>query len=214
MTRMLKTLLVAVALAAPLAVAAAPPSDPPTPTEPSTPSSPPTSPRTGAATAPVTAPSDADIAHILVTANTIDIENGKLAKRRTENAAVQTFAERMIDDHTALNTQAEQLATRLDLTPTDNATSQALMKEHQANTEMLKNLEGAAFDKAYIDQEVSLHAKLVDQVDRVLLPNAKNPELKSLVEGARPVIAAHLEHAKQVQQQLAPAPTTPTSIID
>jgi putative membrane protein len=218
MTRMSKILLTVplLVVAAELAHAAPtdpPPTQPPTPTEPSTPASPPTSPRTGMGTAPVAAPSDAEIVHILVTANDIDIENGRLAKRRSNNPAVQTFAERMITDHTALKQQVTDLTGRLDLTPADNATSQALKQDHTAAAAALKDLEGAAFDKAYIDQEVTLHATLVDQVDRVLIPNAKNAELKTLVEGARPVLAAHLEHAKQVQQQLGVTPSAPAAIV-
>jgi putative membrane protein len=211
MTRMLKGLL-AVALLITVTPAAS--ASQPTPTPPSTPSTPPTTtpPPTGATTAPAAAPTDAQIVHILNTANNIDIDDGKLAKRRTENAAVQTFAERMIGDHTALNTRTDDLTSRLDLTPEDNDTSKAMMTEHETYAATLKDLEGAAFDKAYVDHEVTFHASVLDQIDRVLLPNARNAELKTLIEGARPVIAAHLEHARQLQQQVTPGATAPAML--
>ena len=51
-------------------------------------------------------PSDPQIAGIVVTANQIDIDAGKLAKSRSKNKEVQGFANQMITDHTAVNKQA------------------------------------------------------------------------------------------------------------
>ena len=47
------------------------------------------------------APNDAQIAGIVVAANQIDVDAGKLAKSRSKNKEVQDFAQRMITDHTA-----------------------------------------------------------------------------------------------------------------
>ena len=52
------------------------------------------------------APNDAQIAHIVVTANQIDIDAGKLAKSRSKSKEVKDFAQQMITDHTAVNQQA------------------------------------------------------------------------------------------------------------
>src|SRR5262245_59305754 len=49
---------------------------------------------------------DANIAAIVVAANTIDVENGELAKTKTKNAGVKAFAEQMITDHKSVNKQA------------------------------------------------------------------------------------------------------------
>src|SRR5207253_7229538 len=64
-------------------------------------------------------PSDPQIAHIVVTANQIDIDAGKLAKSTSKNKEVQEFAQRMITDHTAVNKQAGALAKKLGVTPED-----------------------------------------------------------------------------------------------
>jgi putative membrane protein len=63
-------------------------------------------------------------------------------------------------------------------------------------------LKGAAVDKAYIDHEVAYHQAVLDAVDKTLIPNAKNEELKALLVKVRPAFVAHLEHAKQVQASL------------
>jgi putative membrane protein len=148
-------------------------------------------------------PSDPQIAGIVVTANSIDIDAGKLAKSRTKNKEVSKFAQLMITDHTAVNQQAGALAKKLGVTPADSDTSKSLKAGAADNVKNLKGLKGAAFDKAYVDHEVAYHQAVLDAVDKVLIPSAKNAELKDLIVKVRPAFVAHLEHAKMVQADLA-----------
>jgi putative membrane protein len=147
-------------------------------------------------------PTDPQIAGIVVTANTIDINAGKLARARTKNKEVSKFARQMITDHTAVNKQAGALAKKLHVKPADSDTSKSLKAGAADNMKNLKGLKGAAFDKAYIDHEVAYHQAVLDAIDKVLIPNAKNAELKDLIVKVRPAIAAHLDHAKMVQADL------------
>ena len=142
---------------------------------------------------------DANIAAIVVAANTIDVENGELAKSKTKNAEVKAFADRMITDHNAVNKQATDLASKLSLTPEDNDTSRMLKTNAEMTRDGMKNMDGAAFDKAYVDNEVAYHKAVLDMLDGTLLPNAQNAELKSLLESVRPAFVAHLEHAQKLQ---------------
>jgi putative membrane protein len=148
-------------------------------------------------------PTDPQIAGIVVTANTIDINAGKLAKSRTKNKEVAKFAQQMITDHTAVNKQAGALVKKLHVKPADSDTSKSLKAGAADNMKNLKGLKGAAFDKAYVDHEVAYHQAVLDAIDKVLIPNAQNAELKDLIVRVRPAIAAHLEHAKMVQGDLA-----------
>ncbi len=137
-----------------------------------------------------------------VTANTIDVELGALARSRAVSPEVQRFAEMMQRDHTAVNQRAAALADRLGVTPKDNAVSQSLLKgatEARATIELLK---GPAFDKAYIDREVGYHQAVLDALDNLLIPTTENAELKTLLVDVRPAFAAHLEHAKKLQTTL------------
>ena len=145
---------------------------------------------------------DAQIASIVVTANQVDIDAGKLASSMGSNAEVKKFGEQMVTDHTGVNKQATELVTKLKVTPKDNATSQSLKEGGAANVANLKKLKGAAFDKAYIDHEVAYHQQVLDAVDKTLIPSASNAELKALLEKVRPAFVAHLEHAKQLQSSL------------
>jgi putative membrane protein len=143
-------------------------------------------------------PSDAEIAAIVVTANQVDIDAGKLAAANATNPDVKAFGKTMVTDHTAVNKQATDLAGKLKLTPKDNPTAQSLKAGGEKNVAALKKLKGAAFDKAYIDQEVAYHQAVIDALDKVLIPNAQNAELKALLEKSRPAFVAHLNHAKEV----------------
>ncbi len=60
---------------------------------------------------------DAQIAAIVVTANQVDIDAGKLAVAKAASTQVRDFAQTMITDHTGVNQAATELATRLRLSP-------------------------------------------------------------------------------------------------
>src|SRR4026208_1054166 len=145
---------------------------------------------------------DAQIASIVVTANQVDIDAGKLAHSMATDAGVKKFAQLMITDHTGVNKSATALVTRLKVTPEDNPTSQSLKSEGEKNVADLKRLEGKAFDKAYIDHEVDYHQQVIDAMDKTLIPDAQNAELKALLVKVRPAFVAHLEHAKKIQATL------------
>lgn len=147
-------------------------------------------------------PNDAQIAHIVVTANTIDVEAGELAMKTSARPEVKHFAEMMVKDHKSVNKSAVDLATKLGVKPEDNDTSRALMKGHGENMAKLRALKGAEFDRAYIDHEVAYHVAVLDAIDKVLVPNAKNAELKALIVKVRPAIATHLDHARKAQASL------------
>lgn len=147
-------------------------------------------------------PSDPQIAAIVVTANQVDVDAGKLAKNRTKNKDVRQFAQQMITDHTGVNQQAVALAKKLEVKPEPSDTSRDLQKGGDENVAKLKKLKGARFDKAYVAHEVAYHQAVLDAIDKTLVPSAQNAELKDLIVKVRPAIAAHLDHAKHLQAQL------------
>jgi len=147
-------------------------------------------------------PTDPQIAHIVVTANQVDIDAGKLAESKGSSKEVRDFGKMMVTDHSGVNKQAVELVTKLKVKPEDNPTSQSLKSGGAENVKKLEGLKGAAFDKAYIEHEVAYHQQVLDAVDKTLIPNAKNEELKALIVKVRPAFVAHLEHAKQIQSKL------------
>jgi putative membrane protein len=143
-------------------------------------------------------PTDPQIAHIAYTADLIDIENAKQALDKSKNKEVRTFAQQMVHDHTAVNDQALALVKKLNVTPEDNATSKALTEQADATRKKLAGLSGAAFDKAYVDNEVAFHKTVNTALADTLIPDAQNAELKALLERGLGLFKAHQAHAEQL----------------
>jgi putative membrane protein len=145
---------------------------------------------------------DAQIASVVVTANQVDIDAGRLAASRSNSREVRAFAQLMITDHTAVNKSATDLVAKLKVTPRDNPTSQTLKAAGEKNLVHLKTLKDAAFDRAYVDHEVAYHQQVIDALDKTLIPGTTNEELKALLVKVRPAFVAHLEHAKRLQASM------------
>jgi putative membrane protein len=154
------------------------------------------------ATAEDAKPNDAQIAHIAYTAGQIDIQAAELALRKSKNKDVRDFAENMVRDHKAVNDQALALVKKLNVTPQDNDTSEAIAKQASAKEAELKRLNGAAFDKAYADNEVAYHKMVDNALETVLIPDASNPELKDLLTTGLKIFQGHEQHAEHVAQSL------------
>jgi len=147
--------------------------------------------------------SDAQIAAIVVAANQVDIDAGQLAIAKAKDAEVKDFAQRMVTDHAAVNKAAVELVTKLGVTPEPSDASRALAAGGTEARAKLDQLEGDAFDRAYVDNEVAYHEAVIEVLDAQLIPSATNPELASALTGARPAFEAHLQHARHIQAKLA-----------
>ena len=143
-------------------------------------------------------PSDPQIAHIAYTAGVIDVEAAKLAIEKSQNEDVVEFAETMLRDHEAVNVQALDLVKKLNVTPEDNDTSKALTQAASDKRAELAKLDGAAFDKAYVDSEVAYHKQVNEALETLLIPSAANAELKSLLETGLKLFQGHQQHAEHV----------------
>lgn len=139
---------------------------------------------------------DANIAAIVVAANNADIKYAELALAKSQDADIRKFAMMTKMDHESVNKAAIGLVTRLKVTPVDNQRSFDLRDDAEARRLLFRDLEGFAFDSAYIVNEVSYHKALLAAIDGALIPSAKNAELKALLVSVRPAVAAHLDHAE------------------
>jgi putative membrane protein len=156
----------------------------------------------GIAAAQSSKPNDAQIAHIAYTAGQLDIQAAEQALQKSKNKDVIAFATDMERDHKAVNEQALALVKKLNVTPLDNDTSKALTKQAEDKRAELAKLSGAAFDKAYIDNEVAYHKTVNGALEKTLIPSASNAELKSLLETGLKIFQGHEQHAEHVAAEL------------
>jgi putative membrane protein len=155
------------------------------------------------AASPATRLDDSQIAAIVVAANTIDVRYGEIARERAQNPRVKEFAESMIASHAAVNESAGKLVERLGVTPQANDISRSLESSASETRETLSSKSGADFDRAYIDNEVAYHRAVLDALDNLLIPNARNAELRDTLVAVRPSFEAHLRHAQSLQEELS-----------
>lgn len=147
-------------------------------------------------------PTDPQIAHIAYTAGSIDVTAGKQAIAMSKNKAVVAFANDMVRDHEAVNKQALDLVKKLKVTPEDNDTSRSLAKQAAEKQAELAKLSGAAYDKAYVANEVAYHKAVIGALDTLLIPSSSNAELKSLLQTGVKIFQGHLQHAEHVAAEL------------
>jgi putative membrane protein len=148
------------------------------------------------------APTDPQIVGIVETADDIDINYAKLALSKARDKQVRDFAQQMITDHSAVQKSVINVASKLNVTPADSPTSDSLKAQAQQTLEKLRGLKGKAFEKSYVDNEVSYHEAVINATKTVLIPSAQNAELKSALQGAEPLFEGHLAHAERVQSAI------------
>jgi putative membrane protein len=147
-------------------------------------------------------PTDPQIADIAYTAGQIDIEQAIDALKKTQNKAVRAFAEEMIRDHLAVNNKVLALCDKLKVTPESNDTSKTMYRNASLKREELRALSGAAFDKAYAENEVAYHEAVIGAVESTLIPAAQNAQLKSLLETGLKLFKEHQKHAEKLVDEL------------
>ena len=145
---------------------------------------------------------DAQIAHIAYTAGQIDIAAAQQALQKSHNKDVRAFAEVMARDHAAVNQQALALVKKLGVTPENNPISESLSKQAADELKKLAALNGGAFDKAYVHNEVAYHKAVNAALSNTLIPSAQNAELKSLLQTGLTLFQEHQMHAEHLAQQL------------
>ena len=144
---------------------------------------------------------DPNIVYILDEANASDSARGQLASTKGTSADVKAFGRLMVGEHHALRLQGQQLATKLSVTPQAPSGDQSDAQAKQIMDSLQAMPKGKAWDKAYIDYEVTYHQAVLETATKALNA-AQNQELKDLIQKAAPVIQHHLDRAQQIQKSL------------
>ena len=136
-------------------------------------------------------------------ANDVDLSFARVAYTNSGSEEVKAFARRMLTDHTQLIATMRALSAELEISPSDDGGSRDLRDFSTLQRDSLRALDGRAFDNAYVAMELDRHRAMLSMIDDVLLPRAHSGELRELLASARPIIAAHVAHAEQLQATLA-----------
>lgn len=142
---------------------------------------------------------DSDIAEIMKTANTAEIDAGKLAKSKASNTQVKDFAKMMVNEHEENMKDGKKVAKEEKIKPEMTDTSKELKGSARDQLAELKNKKGADFDKAYIDNQVAMHQQLLNDLDQKFIPAASNAEFKTYLQNTREHVQQHLSKAQEIQ---------------
>jgi putative membrane protein len=158
----------------------------------------------GALTArpPVESLSDAQIMAVMSSTHEAELQQARLALRKSRHAQVRKFAQMIISDHGSVQKKERRLVQSSGIAPSGSNLLSQLNTNTQAAAQMLQTADATEFDRAYMSVQVSSHEQVLAALDNELIPAAQNSELEALLEEIRPIVEHHLQQAQQIQQSL------------
>lgn len=156
-------------------------------------------PGTGSETPVAGAMSDANIAAVASASNQDEIQTSRVELEKGENAGIKEFAQRMVDAHTKMEQEMTQLLQTKAITPQDNPQSTQMKQAAQSALQGMQAMSGRALDSMYIAHQVQAHQMTLQALETTLIPNAQDPQLRAMLEAARPAVAQHLADAQKLQ---------------
>jgi putative membrane protein len=148
---------------------------------------------------------DMNSATLLRLANEAEISAGMLARNQASDAAVRAYAEQMIAEHTAADQRLDALMQGVDPNAEEHPLVRHTREEIAVVSAALMGLTGPAFDLAYMDSQLALHAKVLFLADAALVPQVQSDRVRQELLQLRPSIQDHLRAALPIQEQLRPA---------
>lgn len=139
---------------------------------------------------------ESQVIKVVSTANNGEIKQARtvLPKLKTEEA--RKYAQMMINEHSANEKKGQTLASSLKLTPQVSGISTSLQKDSDNVVRKLSN--SSTPDKDYMSSQVDVHRKVLNTIEKQLIPNAKNAELKNMLTQTRTAVTKHLKMAEDI----------------
>jgi putative membrane protein len=148
------------------------------------------------ATATTLSPADTEFALRAASGSNAEISLGELAQKNAASPAVKEFGQRMIADHRRLNQELTTIVGARGLTPPSTPSEPEV-----AAAAALSQRTGAAFDRAYLEEQVAAH-ELTLTLFRHAARNAGDPSLRSFAAREAGTIEEHLEEAQSLLRQV------------
>lgn len=149
---------------------------------------------------------DAQIAKVLETVDSGEIEQAKIAQKKSKNPKVKKYAAQMIQQHTKSKQKSTKLTKKANITPEDSPVAAQLTGQATEQLETLKNADAKSIDSIYMEGQAQQHQAVLDLVNAQLLPAASHDDLKSLLAEMKAMVEHHASSAKELQASLGGAP--------
>ena len=154
---------------------------------------------------------DAEFLMKVADAGMREVEIGRVAIEKASNSDVRAFARRLVTDHWISNEEVVKLAASKNVTLGINPASAmqvdnplATKADHgsHGSSANLRTLEGAAFDRAYVDQMVKDHEEALALFD-VQADESKDKDVKEWTEKKLEALKDHLKLGKDLQLKIS-----------
>jgi putative membrane protein len=189
----------ALLIASPVVASQPPAQQPATPTV--APAQPDT-PKAEAAVKHASASADARFAMQAWEGGMLEVAKGKLAAQKGAHEGVKQFGQKMADDHTNVNDELKSIASGKNITLPDEMPKSPT----HATLAKIEKLEGAAFDRAYVEDQVRDHEKTIALFEREV-KTGKDAELKAFAEKTLPALKEHLTMVQDLKAKVAKGAT-------
>lgn len=127
-----------------------------------------------------------------ISGNQFEIESAQLAQEKSQNQQVKQFAQTLQQQHQQAQDGIQQAAQAVGVSDMEK-----LGPVQQAELDMLRELDGAQFDMAYIYTQVGCHNEEVLKY-RDASQNAQDPQVRAYASQTLPVLQRHLEQAERI----------------
>jgi putative membrane protein len=147
--------------------------------------------------------------------NVAEVEAGKAAESKAQNAKVKAFAQMMVKDHSEALTKLRAVQSTSKTSDTKPSAA------HQQSIDSMSKMSGAEFDRDYINMMVKDHQEALTFLEQQSKTgnsntggNANNPgsgpntTLAKISEEMIPTVRHHLEEAKSIQKELGGSSTS------
>ena len=141
---------------------------------------------------------DPDILRVAMTSNEGEIVTSQPVVGDTRNADVRQFAQDMIAMHTRLNEQGMAL----DVDPRPNMQAMNMTRQAQGIASELEAAPADRVDVMYLEKQIALHGNTLAMLDHVLIPGARDAELRAYLQAARPMVREHLDRAMRLHHEM------------
>jgi len=123
-----------------------------------------------------------------------EVELGKVALAKSQNAEVREFAQRMVTDHTKANQELAAIARQKGIDP-----PKKLDPEHQSMVSMLEGKSGAAFDNEYSRHMNMDHTKAISLFEAA--SKASDADVAGFAKKTLPTLKEHKKMAGELPGQ-------------
>jgi putative membrane protein len=134
-----------------------------------------------------------DFAKDASTGGMMEVELGNLAQQKAKSQKVKDFGKMMVDDHTKLNNEFKDIASKksIDLPAT-------VTDDQRKEIDDLSKKSGADFDKAYVNMMVDDHKKDIAAFKKAEGDVSDN-DVKNFITNSLPTLQNHLDAIEAIK---------------